>query len=62
MSAQVESKLDQLEEITKNMDIPAFRRRKVRWLSRNMGIRNSDHPQFAEAQALVKELIKQGVQ
>lgn len=61
MSDAVEEKLDELEEITKTMDVPEFRRRKVAWLSRNMMIRNGDHPRFKEAKELITTLMKKGI-
>ena len=61
MKAEVANQLDELEAITTTMDIPEFRRRKVDWLSRNMGIRNSEHPRYNEAKEIVKSLMKQGV-
>ena len=61
MNAEVASLLDDLEKITKKMDVPEFRRRKVGWLSKNLGERNVTHPQYEEAKELIAELMKQGV-
>ena len=45
-----------LAEILKKMDIPPYRVDDVGWLSRNLGVRNSKHPDFREAMALLKPL------
>jgi hypothetical protein len=46
-----------LQVILNKMDVPILRQNDVRWLSRNLGIRNSAHPDFAEAMRLIKELL-----
>jgi len=61
VNAEVTDMLDELEKLTTQMDVPEFRRRKVAWLSRNLVIRNSNHPNYEEAMTLIKSLIKQGV-
>lgn len=53
--------LDKLELLTKQMDIPEFRRRSPLWLSRNMAIRNSNHPNFQEAKELISILLRKNV-
>ena len=53
--------LERLEELTKKMDVPVFRRRKPFWLLRNLSIRNKDHPNFPEAVDIAKILAKKGV-
>jgi hypothetical protein len=55
----LENKLDQIEIITTKMDIPILRRRDVRWLIRNVGVRNSDHPDFLKLIDLLKQAIKE---
>jgi len=51
-----------LEEILETMDIPKFRvpmtNPNARWLSRNMAVRNSEHPDFEEAKELLKQIMK----
>lgn len=61
---------NRMVEILSTMDIPEGRRTEaalrdpqhLRWLNRNMFIRNSNHPQFAEATALLSALLKSGTQ
>ena len=53
--------LSKLKSLTKTMDIPTFRQDRPHWLSRNMGIRNSEHPNYEEAMEIVKTLVKKGV-
>jgi len=48
--------MKELEEILKTMDIPTARLKDTRWLQRNLGIRNSDHPDFKQAMELIKSL------
>jgi hypothetical protein len=61
MNAEVENQLDTLEDLIRDMDVPEFRRRKVPWLSRNLAVRNSDHPNFPAAMEIVEDLMRQGV-
>ncbi len=59
---------DKLAAILATMDVPPARRtdealtemQHLRWLSRNMFIRNSQHPQHQEAEALLRQLLKAG--
>lgn len=57
-----EQVISQLAETIRGMDIPARRKELVqkedlRWLARNLGIRNSEHPKFTTAMELLKGLI-----
>jgi hypothetical protein len=61
MSEEVEKKLKELEELVENMDVPSFRCRSVKWLSQNLGVRNSGHPDFEQAMKLVTDLNKMGI-
>ena len=52
-----------LATLLEQMDVPAFRRNtsqgsNVRWLNRNLGIRNSKNPMFAVTMNLIKWLLK----
>jgi len=51
-----------LTEILKSMDIPAMRMdvtrsANLRWLSRNMMARNSEHPRLLQAKTLLRRLL-----
>jgi hypothetical protein len=59
-SISKEQLLKRLDQLTKNMDIPAFRKGSPKWLSRNIGIRNGTHRNFPEALEIAKELVKRG--
>ena len=47
-----------LERILETMDVPEARKDDMRWLSRNLAIRNSEHSQFDEASSLIKKLLR----
>lgn len=47
-----------LERILESMDVPPARKEDLRWLSRNIAIRNWQHPQFNEATALISALLR----
>lgn len=51
---------DVLKDLISDMDIPAERKNinkpeNVRWLRRNLMIKNSDHPDIREAMALLQD-------
>ena len=52
---------DRLNEILKTMDVPKERTNDYRWLIRNLGIRNGNHPLLNEAIELLKRKLKSGV-
>lgn len=41
------------------MDVPSARRRDLGWLSRNLGVENSHHPQFKQAINIITALRAQ---
>ena len=51
-----------LRTILEQMDVPLtriqLRRTDVRWLGRNLQIRNGDHPMFETAGGLIRWLLK----
>ena len=56
--------LEALQELIKGMDLPDWRKSKLtphnlRWLGRNMGIRNASHPKYQEARAVLARLLKE---
>ena len=56
---------ERLLEILQTMDIPDFRKdvselSNIRWLLRNISIRNAQHPQHLEAQALLRRMLPTG--
>ena len=59
----MEEEKAELREILEEMDIPEFRKHihrfaNLRWLSRNMGIRNQNHPKGLQAIIIVKKLMR----
>jgi antibiotic biosynthesis monooxygenase (ABM) superfamily enzyme len=61
MSGERQALLDQLEEITTDMNVPSHKTRSVAWLQKKMVHSNKDHPRFKEAQGLVDTLYSMGV-
>lgn len=53
--------LDNLENITKEMDVPVYRRRSVSWLHKNLSVKNKLHPLFYKAMTIINELLENGV-
>ena len=56
--------LERLREILATMDVPPLRRERldesdVRWLARNLGFRNQEHPAFREATNILFEIQPQ---
>jgi len=54
--------VSKLEAIIAKMDIPFYRKTikskdSLRWLNRNIGVFNANHPAFPEATKLIKELL-----
>lgn len=62
----MDSSIERLAEILANMDIPVSRlspdalseAHNLRWLTRNMFIRNGSHRDFREASALLVAMLK----
>lgn len=57
---------EKLSDLIADMDLPDCNRdlnvpRNVRWLDRNMFIRNGNHPNFEAAAVIVKKLCQEGV-
>ena len=56
---------DRIDEILSTMDIPTMRRdtgdiSNLRWLHRNVGIQNANHPQFHELRNILNQLLAIG--
>lgn len=45
-----------LDYIIEHMDVPEMRRNDLGWLSRNLAIKNSEHPGFELAESLIRSL------
>lgn len=54
--------VSRLESLLKHMDVPVNRSRvnfnNLRWLDRNLWIRNEGHPSYKEASSLIKQCLK----
>lgn len=50
------SPFHRLQEILETMDVPELRKGDMRWLIRNIGVKNSNHPDINEAKALLAKL------
>ena len=60
-----EEKLNKLKELLATMDVPdnrirrnLFKTSSIRWLNRNLRIRNGEHPQLVEALELIKSIMR----
>jgi hypothetical protein len=51
----------QLANLTVDMDIPKFRKTDIKWLQRNLGVRNSKNENFDKAIEIITKLAKMGV-
>ena len=40
------------------MDVPQLRKTDLRWLSRNLAIRNLNHPEFHRAMQIIHDLLR----
>jgi hypothetical protein len=45
-----------LQALLAKMDVPPARLTDYRWLTRNLGIRNREHPDFQEASTIIQGL------
>lgn len=61
MKAEHAELLQELERLTSKMDVPTYRRRNVRWLERNLALRNADRPEFQRAKEIIGELLQNGI-
>ena len=46
-----------LKLILDKMDVPEKRKTDWGWLSRNLGVRNKEHPDFERAMQIIKSLL-----
>ena len=54
-SGAFEGSNNELQQLLERMDVPTLRRNDMGWLTRNLGIRNSEHPDFNRAIELIKQ-------
>jgi len=55
-------RISELEKLISKMDIPFYRKTikssdSIRWLSRNLAIKNATHPDYQKAVLLIKEIL-----
>lgn len=43
-----------LHSLIEGMDVPSLRKSDIGWLNRNLGVRNSNHPNFEKAKSIVE--------
>lgn len=63
MMSNYSQKIQKLESLISSMDLPELRKTNlsmghIRWLGRNLLIRNSHHENAAEAMSIIKELVR----
>jgi hypothetical protein len=49
---------ERLSKLLNDMDVPEQRKTDFRWLNRNLGIRNSEHPNFRESMNIIQKFLK----
>lgn len=49
---------EKLYNLIIDMDVPEFRRRDVKWLNRNLGVRNHNHPNYPAAVSLIRDILQ----
>ena len=54
----MQDKLDRIEQITKDMEVPVYKRQDVKWLLKNVSVRNSRHPQYNDLVVLLKDVAQ----
>jgi hypothetical protein len=60
----IEKRRSALGTILAQMDVPEMRKElystgNLRWLSRNLAVKNKDHPMFVTAQTILTEILKE---
>lgn len=55
-------RIAELEKLISKMDIPFYRKTikssdTIRWLSRNLSVKNSTHPDYQKVMSIIKEII-----
>lgn len=55
--AQTDEMWSELHTLLQEMDVPPDRFSDINWLSRNLGIRNQYHANFARANQLVRNIL-----
>lgn len=61
MEKEKDTLLAQLANLTLKMDIPHFRKQDVKWLLKNLSVRNKQHENFNKAMEIIIQLNKMGV-
>jgi len=56
--------IETLRRLISSMDLPDWRKTQdtphnLRWIARNMGIRNSGHPNYQEARQILARLLRE---
>lgn len=50
--------MNELLAILETMDVPLLRKKDLRWLSRNLAVRNRNHPEFFQAMRIIHDLLR----
>lgn len=50
--------MNELQDILNTMDVPVLRKTDLRWLSRNLAVRNRNHPEFFRAMRIIFDLLR----
>lgn len=58
---EIQQAFSDLRPLVKKMDVPSFRQESIPWLSKNLGDRNSAHPDYSRAMEIIDRLLRAGV-
>lgn len=53
------NEIKELTELLERMNVPKLRLKDFRWLLRNLGVQNCQHPDFPRAKKLIVEQVRQ---
>lgn len=58
---EIKALFAELKVALSGMDVPAYRRTSIQWLSRNLAVRNSEHENYTKAAEIVEKLRAAGI-
>lgn len=58
---EIQSLKNQLPRLLKGMDLPDYRKSDIRWLQRNIQVRNLEHKNFKDAFDTISKLHSIGI-
>ncbi len=58
---EIKALFEELKVALNGLDVPAYRKTSIHWLSRNLAVRNSNHANYPKAAEIVEKLRAAGV-